>query len=129
VRSRDLDAVLARFLAVPEPPAAPAISGDALDEIRGAMGRNFPIIVQRYLDDADASLAALRDAVRDGNEREIEHIAHRLKGSSGIVAATTLARLCQRFVDDPRQPASTLGLIEDELARVRTQLHASLERA
>jgi HPt (histidine-containing phosphotransfer) domain-containing protein len=92
------------------------------------MGPGFGAVVERYLDDAAASLEALREAAGRGDARAVEHIAHRLKGSSGLVAAKTVARLCQRLVDDPREGALTIEALDEELARVREQLATSVRR-
>jgi HPt (histidine-containing phosphotransfer) domain-containing protein len=92
------------------------------------MGPGFGAVVERYLEDAASSLEALREAAGRRDDRAVEHIAHRLKGSSGIVAARTVARLCQRLVDDPREGALTIEALDEELTRVREQLQASVRR-
>jgi CheY-like chemotaxis protein len=128
VGARDLDSVLDRF--VPSSPGSvePAIDPAAFDEVRLSMGPGFGAVVERYLEDATSSLEALREAAGRRDDRAVEHIAHRLKGSSGIVAARTVARLCQRLVDDPREGALTIEALDEELTRVREQLQASVRR-
>jgi CheY-like chemotaxis protein len=125
VSTRELEAVLTRFIATGRGAHAPAIRGDALDDVRAAMGAGFGLVVTRYLEDAASSLEALRQAVSRGDDAEVAHVAHRLKGSSGIVAATTVAGLCQRLVDDPRASGGTIDELARELARVRVELQAS----
>jgi len=129
VGARDLDAVLTRFVSSGEAVAGPAITAGALDEVRQAMGPGFATLIERYLADAGASLDALRDAAARRDDRAVEHLAHRLKGSSGLVAAATVARLCQRLVDDPREGALTIEALDEELGRVREQLQTAVRNA
>src|SRR6185436_4065651 len=55
VALRDLESVLARFVSAaegaPAPAIPPAISSDALDEVRAMMGPGFGAVVDRFLDD------------------------------------------------------------------------------
>jgi len=117
--------VLARFVRPSEPAPAPAIRMDALDDVRAAMGADFGVVVTRYLDDAASSIEALRDASARGDASAVVHVAHRLKGSSGVLAAASVVGICQRLVDDPRGGARTIDELADEVARVREQLLAS----
>jgi CheY-like chemotaxis protein len=122
VSVRELDAILAHYLR-PAAAAAPAIDASALDELRAAMGAGFDLVVGRYLDDAAASLTELRRAAAERDDKAVAHAAHRLKGSSGVIAAAGVARLCQSLVDDP-QATGAIDDLDDELARVREQLQA-----
>jgi signal transduction histidine kinase/HPt (histidine-containing phosphotransfer) domain-containing protein len=129
VRARDLEAVLSRFLASPAPADALPAPADPLDEIRAAMGSGFDEVVERYLEDARVSLDALQGAAARGDERTIEHVAHRLKGSSGLVGALGIVQRCQGLVADPRQAAARVDDLGAELARVRERLRAAARRA
>ena len=122
VSARDLGCG-ARPVRVRRPSAAagPAIDPAAFDEVRQAMGPGFGAVVERYLEDAGSSLVALRDAASRRDDRAVEHIAHRLKGSSGVVAARTVVRLCQRLVDHPaRRGPHHRGARRGADARART---------
>jgi len=125
VGTRELEAVLTRYVSAARVTPSPAIQADALNDLRAAMGRDFEMVVGRYLDDAVASVDALREAAARGDNAAVAHMAHRLKGSSGIVAASTVAGLCQRLVDDPRAAGQTLDELDREIARVREQLQSS----
>jgi signal transduction histidine kinase/CheY-like chemotaxis protein len=122
VSVRELESILARFL---RPAAAlrPAIDAAALDDIRLAMGKGFDTVADRYLEDASASLDELRGAAARRDDQGVAHAAHRLKGSSGIIAAASVVQVCQRLVDEPRA-VDAIDELEGELARVREQLLA-----
>jgi len=125
VSMRDLETVLTRFVPVVGAAPAAAIRADALDDRRAAMGSAFGAVVTMYLEDAAASLDALRSASATGDAAAVAHVAHRLKGSSGIVAAASVAQLCQQLVDDPRAAAGTIDELAAELTRVREQLQCA----
>jgi signal transduction histidine kinase len=127
VGARELDAVLARFLA-PAGPREPAIPARVLDDTRAAMGAGFAVVVDRYLDDARSAMEALRAAASRRDHQAIADLAHRIKGSSGVVGARRMAQLCQHLVDDPRQ-ADRIDEIDEELRRVREQLQSTEQRA
>jgi CheY-like chemotaxis protein len=54
-------------------------------------------LVERYLAEAAADLARLRQAVLAGELSSVESLAHRLKGSSAVFGATDLAALLDRL--------------------------------
>lgn len=119
VRTRDLESVLDRFVAGTDGRAPAAASPHLIHEIRAAMGSGFGEVVREYLADADASLAALRDAVARGDAPVVGAIAHRLKGSSGVLAETGVVDLCQRIEDEPAAPAVANAELARELTRAR----------
>ena len=123
LRGAALDAVLTRYLA-PSAGAPPSPQGSGvIEELRAVMGPQFEALVRRYIDDAAASLAALEREAAAGNDAEVERIAHRLKGSAGLVSETGLAEMCQQLVDDPRAPV--LPHLRAEIAAARTRLQAA----
>ncbi len=94
--------------AEPAAPSAPAGEGGrspidqaALGPIRTleASGRPGLLakVVALYLDDAAKHLAALHDAVGDGDTEAIRTAAHALKSGSANVGATSLAALCKEL--------------------------------
>lgn len=128
LRAAWLDSVLARYLTPADPAAADGAveRPEPLDELRELMGPGFAEMARQYLDDADASLAAIEHAAGCGDAGEVARIAHRLKGSSGLVSAAAVASTCQQLVDDPSAPV--VGRLRDELAAVRARLAAATER-
>jgi CheY-like chemotaxis protein/HPt (histidine-containing phosphotransfer) domain-containing protein len=87
-------------------------------------------LITQFLDEAAASVQALRAAASGQDEAMLKATAHRLRGSSMIMGASRLAGLCGQ-VEDPRTAlgAAASGLlleIADELIRVQRAL--ALER-
>jgi CheY-like chemotaxis protein/HPt (histidine-containing phosphotransfer) domain-containing protein len=126
VRARDLDAVLARYLRAAGGDVPAETTGDLLDEVRAAMGAGFERVVREYLADATASLESMRAAAARCDHDTVESVAHRLKGSSGTVAAHRAAAICARIMNDPRD-AAALDELTRELARVRVQLQSTVQ--
>jgi HPt (histidine-containing phosphotransfer) domain-containing protein len=127
VAARDLESVLARYVGAPAASMAAAIPASSLEELRSAMGEGFALVVQRYLDDAVLSLEALRVAAAVQDDAAVEDLAHRLKGSSGMVGAMAAVRLCEQVMERPRD-AEALERLGRELALVREQLHDLVKR-
>jgi CheY-like chemotaxis protein len=129
VRGRELESVLTRFLD-PAPAAAPAVSpADGIGETAAAMGDAFARVADAFLADATASIRMLHGAAASDDGRAVAALAHRLKGSAGIVGARTLADLCQGLVDDPADPAPRIDALDRELALVRARLLAPMGQA
>jgi HPt (histidine-containing phosphotransfer) domain-containing protein len=116
VRGRDLEAVLDRFL-----PAS------ALADTRAAMGVLFDTVVARYFEDADVSIAAMHEAAGRGDVEALAHVAHRLKGSSGIVGAHGIVRLCQELVERPQDAGVRLAALSEQLTELRDRLDADAD--
>ncbi|MDQ4128228.1 MAG: PAS domain S-box protein [Actinomycetota bacterium] len=86
-----------------------------------------------FLDDTSSRLAALREAIEDGDAPAVERAAHTLKGSSGNMGATKMANICSRLQeagasgDLSRVPGLPKAL-EEEFERVRLALEAEVEK-
>ena len=86
-------------------------------------------LIDIYLDDSPAQISALRDAI-EGRQGEVAaSAAHRLKGSSGNLGASSLAELCRRLEEAGRvnQVDEMPGLLKDverEFSRVQGYLSA-----
>jgi HPt (histidine-containing phosphotransfer) domain-containing protein len=86
-----------------------------------------------FLDDASSSLAALREAVEEGDVLTVERVAHTLKGAAGNMGAPGMAAICAELQDlgasgDLRGAAELLGRLEKEFGRVRPALEAEAAR-
>jgi PAS domain S-box-containing protein len=135
VRQAELQRVLARWLPVtPEPStdgdrpveeAAP-LDRAILASLRELQSADQPDVLGELIDvfltDARDQIEALRAAIACGDAAAIERAAHRLRGSSANLGATTLAAHCAELEALGRRPAiegacELLHLVEIELAR------------
>jgi HPt (histidine-containing phosphotransfer) domain-containing protein len=114
--------VLSRFLGASSAAGPPARAGDAVDEVRQVMGHHFELVATQYLADATRSLAAMRAALASGDRDAIDELAHRLKGSSGIVGAGRVAQVCERIRSNGASIDTMLSELEHEVASVRERL-------
>ena len=81
-----------------------------------------------------AHLAALQEAVAQGDAGRVEDLAHGLKGSSAQLGATRMSRLCAALQEagrrpDLRQVAAQVAELQREFVRVRAALEAVLHEA
>jgi HPt (histidine-containing phosphotransfer) domain-containing protein len=89
---------------------------DAIDRLLDITGGDPGFVdelIDTYLEDAEAQLAALRQAARDGDTVSLERPAHSLKSSSATVGAMALAELCRSLEADART-----GVVDDATGRV-----------
>src|SRR2546423_13830352 len=87
-----------------------------------------------YLQEVPAQLAALRDAVAQGDAGRVEEGAHSLQGNSEQVRATRMTRLCAALHQagshrDLGQAAAHVAELQREFVRVRAALEAVLHEA
>ena len=87
-----------------------------------------------YLQEVPAQLAALRDAVAQGDAGRVEEVAHSLKGNSEQVRATRMTRLCAALHQagshrDLGRAAAHVAELQREFVRVRAALEAVLHEA
>jgi CheY-like chemotaxis protein/HPt (histidine-containing phosphotransfer) domain-containing protein len=83
-----------------------------------------------FLTDADARVAALREAISRDDAAAVVRSAHTLSGASANLGATVLARLCATLaadgsVGDLTDGEVLLDTLEDELERVRGALESA----
>src|SRR5262249_24512685 len=89
-----------------EEPPEPASTGDepvidnerlaVLRELDSGDGDLLGLLVREYLDDGSRLLAALREAVAEGDPHQVERTAHTLKGASANLGAVRLTRVASR---------------------------------
>ncbi len=98
-----------------------------------ALGNEVPHrILELYLGDSPARLAALRQALAGDDAQGLERAAHALKGSSANLGATDLAELChqlERLSGGDQVPAGTaarLTALEAEYQRVEQAMRELL---
>jgi signal transduction histidine kinase/DNA-binding NarL/FixJ family response regulator len=120
LRAADLDQVLARFLGGRASSATEG--GDVMAEVRRVMRGKFEVVAREYLEDAGRSLAAMRAAHAKGDAHTIGELAHRLKGSSGLVGASAVAQVCAQIGHDTGSAGAMIAELEREVARARDQL-------
>jgi HPt (histidine-containing phosphotransfer) domain-containing protein len=101
----------------------------ALDELLAMAGgdRDFvAALVQEYIADSSATVAALRDA----GGAELRRAAHTLKSTSASLGATQLAAICQeieRAAQDGPVESRLIAAAEVEHAAARAALERHVE--
>jgi CheY-like chemotaxis protein len=124
VRIADLKAVLerARQTATPTPAVDPR-SIEALRALPDEGGQSLlRSLLVKFIEDAPATIAALRAAVDRGDASAVALNAHGLKGSSGNFGARHLAELCGKM-----ERAGKAGLL-DPLPAMLAEANAELQR-
>lgn len=80
----------------------------------------FDEIVLSYLEDADTQIAAITVALTRADTQAIVQAAHRLRGSSAILGAIKMSRLCDRLEAAGR--AGLFEIVAQLLPQIRTAL-------
>jgi len=91
-------------------------------------------VITLYLQEAPAQLAALQEAVAQGDAGRVEEVAHGLKGSSAQLGATRMVSLCASVQEaagahDLNRAAAQVVALQREFVRVRAALEAVLHEA
>jgi CheY-like chemotaxis protein len=108
----------------------PPLDRDVLERLRELGGSElFSDLAETFLRDAPVRLVELRRAVEAGDAELVQRSAHALRGSSGSMGATQMARFCAGLQDagargDLAQSIELLGRLEVEFGRVRPALAA-----
>ena len=125
----------ARANATVEPPLDRAVL-ETLGDLQEEDGEDLlGELVSLFESDARARLSGLRLAVEDGDARTVERLSHSLKGSSGNLGASVMARLCGELEQagssgDLAWAPGLLQQIESEYSnRVRPALESESRRA
>ncbi len=114
-----------------------AVDLAALAGLEGAQVEGEPDIVvelmELYLEDASAKLAAMREDLTEKGGRSVGRLAHSLRGSSANLGARRAAALCEELErmgegDPSRGGRVLLDKLESELARVRRVFEAERRR-
>ena len=123
-------------------PAPPEDAGPVLDrsmlatlqELKRGQSRLLPHLIHLYLQEVPTHLAALREAVAQGDSSRVEELAHGLKGSSAQLGATRMSRICAALQEagghaDLGQAAAQVAELQREFVRVHTALETVLREA
>jgi HPt (histidine-containing phosphotransfer) domain-containing protein len=150
VKTENLEAVLDRWVSksheatVPEPGKGPdARESSAQDPIdrnvfaglrqlqREGEGDILGELVELFFADVPPRLVALREAVRAGNARSVEAIAHAIKGGCTNMGAARMGAFCAELEEMGRSEdlagaPSRMSLLEEEFGRVRVAFEREL---
>jgi HPt (histidine-containing phosphotransfer) domain-containing protein len=122
----------------------PAVDAATIDELERSVGDDRAFLrelVETYLDDAPAQVAAMRAGLLSTDWAQVHRAAHTLKSNSASVGAMTLAELCRQLEAltapgraDDLDPESAslrerLAAIDAELERVAVDLDALVPAA
>jgi HPt (histidine-containing phosphotransfer) domain-containing protein len=89
------------------------------------------VMITLYLEEVPSLLAALQEAVAQGDAGRVEEVAHGLKGGSAQLGATRMARLCAALQEDGNyrdlsQAAEQVADLQGEFVHVQAALEAFL---
>ncbi|MEH6556573.1 MAG: Hpt domain-containing protein [Oceanicoccus sp.] len=73
----------------------PSLDFDALKEVQGVMGADFPLLVESFFNDSVNLLIVMQKSIDESDVESLRQAAHSFKGSAGNMSAITLAALCQ----------------------------------
>ncbi len=105
----------ARAPQLPEPRGRSTIDTECLRALESTMksSGNLKRMLELYVTDGTRRLGAMREAAAAGDYAKVRAAAHSLKGSSGMVGATKVAKLCAILSDKEKlDPKKTGELIE-----------------
>ncbi|HEB67201.1 MAG TPA: Hpt domain-containing protein [Gammaproteobacteria bacterium] len=99
----------------------------ALEALREMLGEGFPELVARFLDDAEARLARMAEALDAGEAEAVGFEAHALKSSCRNVGAQAMAARCECLEmlaeqGDPAGMKRALASLQAAFDPVRTAL-------
>ncbi|CAA9230139.1 MAG: hypothetical protein AVDCRST_MAG77-1154 [uncultured Chloroflexi bacterium] len=105
-----------------------------MEQLREAVGGDSEFVaemIQAYLVDSKTQMAAMTEAVADGDAPTLARAAHSLKSNSTIFGATALTDLCRRveaaaLAGDPVVGAAELPALERERGGVARALERKL---
>jgi CheY-like chemotaxis protein len=128
LRSDEVEAVLERWLRVPEPPSRPEERElPLLDDARvHGLREEFPDMAAAlwkvFIRTTPPLLAELREALDAGDDDRRRRLAHKLVGSSETVGAAQLAALSRALEADQPAGRAPAGELEAVYARTREAL-------
>jgi HPt (histidine-containing phosphotransfer) domain-containing protein len=145
VKAEELDAVLKRWISgrpAPKPDGEAPESDGGGEPVDAAVlaglrelgdAELVAELAGMFLEDASARLAALREALENGDTVALERTAHTLKGSSGNMGAARMAAICAELQQAGASgelggAAELLDSLEEEFGRVRPALEAEVAR-
>ncbi len=112
---------------IPEDPLDPDVVAGLRDLQQSGEPDILAELVELFVSDAAPRLAALREAVENGNAEGIERTAHTLKGSAGNMGARRMSDIASELQDagvsgDLSAAGALLERLEGEYKRVRPAL-------
>jgi len=72
----------------------PVLDHEALMSLKELLGENFDLLLETYVTDGNARLAALVEAFKLGDMNVVREQAHGLKGSSNNLGIAALGAIC-----------------------------------
>ena len=78
-------------------------------------------LIELFLDEAAHQLAALREAIEDGDARTMKRLAHTLKGSSANMGATRMASICANLLEEVGGTEDLRWEVPEQLARLEAE--------
>jgi HPt (histidine-containing phosphotransfer) domain-containing protein len=105
-----------------------AVDVAVIDELKEATGRDpafLAELIDTYLEDSAALLAAMRQAIAAADAAEVRRAAHSLKSNSASFGAGPLANVCREL--EHRARDGRLDDAAEHLARIETA-YAEVER-
>ena len=137
VRPEAIDAVLARWVdetQSDEGGADGVVDPERLDMVRrlGSSGdKLLAVMVETFLAEAPATIAAVDEAVSRGDGPGLRHSAHRLRGGAATLGATRVAERCAELEELGRAgrletAAELLGGLHQEFDRAARALRATV---
>jgi HPt (histidine-containing phosphotransfer) domain-containing protein len=81
----------------------PPLDLELLDEMAEIAPEDLRSLIDMYLTQADETIVALRVAIAEGNSADVDHLAHKLAGSSAACGVTTMMRLLRVLEQRGRQ--------------------------
>jgi PAS domain S-box-containing protein len=120
-----------------EPDLSGVIDAEKLSELDELSGEGEPSIiiemVNLFLGDAHVRLAQMREAVEQQDPRQLERVAHAIKGSASNFGAQHFVKLCLQLEEQGREnrmenSAATLAQVETEFKRLEAALLAEQQK-
>ena len=113
------------------------IDSAVLDEFRqvddAGSGEFLTQLIERFLNEAQLTMAAIQSAVEQADGRALQQAAHSLRGGSLTMGAKTMGTLCAELEASGRNGTldhapRVLQSLQNEFGRVQEALHAELRK-
>jgi hypothetical protein len=119
--------------AVAREASMPALDAEPFAELAAFMGQGFGEFVSVFTRDLPAHLVGLRTAAANRDRKQLQQLAHMVKGSAANASAMTLSSLCARLeslarTGAPEQIGEQITRIEAEYQRAAAALAEATRR-
>jgi signal transduction histidine kinase/DNA-binding response OmpR family regulator len=116
----------------PSPEASMAMNRESALEFVGGDPALLAQVIRLYLGDAPSMLERLRNGLANGDAREVERGAHRLKGYFGTLGAAGTVETASRLEALGREGAlgragEVMSELEDQMARLEQEIRSFLQ--